>query len=172
MNTDSCWELSCGCGLLVLQTDGSWFYGVRTAHCILIYVCCILCSQSCLYLEFLDVWAFLCAAGIPRTGSIGKVFYAGNDVDDYMPSSEEAILRGEYAVIRSLVRVLEVITLINYFFLFFSFPFFSYFFWVCPLCSLIFFLQGGVEGKRQVDKVIDKCDSMQVDYFMLWILAI
>jgi hypothetical protein len=23
-------------------------------------------------------------------------------------------------------------------------------------------LQGGVEGKRQVDKVIDKCDTMQV----------
>lgn len=67
------------------------------------------------------------ASGIPRTSSIGKVFYAGNDVDDYSPSSEEAILRGEYAVIRSLVRVLE----------------------------------GGVEGKRQVDKVIDKCDSMQ-----------
>jgi hypothetical protein len=38
------------------------------------------------------------AAGIPRTSSIGKVFYAGNDVDDYSPSSEEAILRGEYAV--------------------------------------------------------------------------
>lgn len=67
------------------------------------------------------------ALGIPRTSSIGKVFYAGNDVDDYSPSSEEAILRGEYAVIRSLVRVLE----------------------------------GGVEGKKQVDKVIDKCDSMQ-----------
>uniref|UniRef100_A0ACD5X113 Uncharacterized protein n=1 Tax=Avena sativa TaxID=4498 RepID=A0ACD5X113_AVESA len=67
------------------------------------------------------------ASGIPRTSSIGKVFYAGNDADDYSPSSEEAILRGEYAVIRSLVRVLE----------------------------------GGVEGKRQVDKVIDKCDSMQ-----------
>ncbi|KAF0922499.1 hypothetical protein E2562_037404 [Oryza meyeriana var. granulata] len=67
------------------------------------------------------------ASGIPRTSSIGKVFHSGNDVDDYMPSSEEAILRGEYSVIRSLVRVLE----------------------------------GGVEGKRQVDKVIDKCDSMQ-----------
>ncbi|KAG8097552.1 hypothetical protein GUJ93_ZPchr0013g36727 [Zizania palustris] len=67
------------------------------------------------------------ASGIPRTSSIGKVFHSGNDVDDYMPSSEEAILRGEYAVIRSLVRVLE----------------------------------GGVEGKRQVDKAIDKCDSMQ-----------
>lgn len=51
----------------------------------------------------------LSAAGIPRTSSIGKVFYAGNDVDDYSPSSEEAILRGEYAVIRSLVRVLEAI---------------------------------------------------------------
>lgn len=24
------------------------------------------------------------------------------------------------------------------------------------------FFKGGVEGKRQVDKVIDKCDSMQV----------
>jgi hypothetical protein len=55
------------------------------------------------------------ASGIPRTGSIGKVFYAGNDVDDYMPSSEEAILRGEYAVIRSLVRVLEVITFFSFF---------------------------------------------------------
>lgn len=53
--------------------------------------------------------AVLSAAGIPRTSSIGKVFYAGNDVDDYSPSSEEAILRGEYAVIRSLVRVLEAI---------------------------------------------------------------
>lgn len=44
-----------------------------------------------------------------------------------MPNSEEALRRGEYAVIRSLIRVLE----------------------------------GGVEGKRQVDKVIDKCASMQ-----------
>jgi hypothetical protein len=52
--------------------------------------------------------AFLYSAGIPRTSSIGKVFHAANDVDDYMPSTEEAILRGEYAVIRSLVRVLEV----------------------------------------------------------------
>jgi hypothetical protein len=29
------------------------------------------------------------------------------------------------------------------------------------------FLQGGVEGKRQVDKVIDKCDSMQVCLYVL-----
>jgi hypothetical protein len=78
----------------------------------------------------------LLAAGIPRTSSIGKVFHSGNDVDDYMPSSEEAILRGEYSVIRSLVRVLE----------------------------------GGVEGKRQVDKVIDKCDTMQVYHFMLFMI--
>lgn len=87
-----------------------------------------------------------------------------------MPSSEEAILRGEYAVIRSLVRVLEVITLICYLFIFFSLClifflsvatlFFRFFFF-------FFFWQGGVEGKRQVDKVIDKCDSMQVDHFML-----
>ncbi|XP_077240412.1 metal ion-binding protein isoform X2 [Tasmannia lanceolata] len=67
------------------------------------------------------------ASGIPRTNSIGKVFDAGGDVTDNMPNSEEAIRRGEYAVIRSLIRVLE----------------------------------GGVEGKRQVDKVIDKCASMQ-----------
>ncbi|KAK6941169.1 hypothetical protein RJ641_030700 [Dillenia turbinata] len=67
------------------------------------------------------------ASGIPRTTSIGKVFNSGYDVADNLPNSEEAIRRGEYAVIRSLLRVLE----------------------------------GGVEGKRQVDKVIDKCSSMQ-----------
>lgn len=67
------------------------------------------------------------ASGIPRTNSIGKVFGSGNDVTDNIPNSEEAVRRGEYAVIRSLIRVLE----------------------------------GGVEGKKQVDKVIDKCDSMQ-----------
>ncbi|MQL95031.1 hypothetical protein Taro_027696 [Colocasia esculenta] len=67
------------------------------------------------------------ASGIPRTSSIGMVFGNGSTVTDSIPNSEEAIRRGEYAVIRSLIRVLE----------------------------------GGVEGKRQVDKVIDKCDSMQ-----------
>uniref|UniRef100_A0A1D1Y2D0 Paladin n=1 Tax=Anthurium amnicola TaxID=1678845 RepID=A0A1D1Y2D0_9ARAE len=67
------------------------------------------------------------ASGIPRTTSIGKVFADGSAVTDNIPNSEEAIRRGEYAVIRSLIRVLE----------------------------------GGVEGKSQVDKVIDKCDSMQ-----------
>ncbi|KAJ3698159.1 hypothetical protein LUZ61_001864 [Rhynchospora tenuis] len=67
------------------------------------------------------------ASGIPRSSSIGQVFAAANYVPDNTPDSEEAIRRGEYAVVRSLVRVLE----------------------------------GGVECKRQVDKVIDKCDSMQ-----------
>ncbi|KAK2649886.1 hypothetical protein Ddye_017375 [Dipteronia dyeriana] len=67
------------------------------------------------------------ASGIPRTNSIGRVFDSGFKVTDNLPNSEEAIRRGEYAVIRSLIRVLE----------------------------------GGVEGKRQVDKVIDKCSSMQ-----------
>ncbi|KAJ8748544.1 hypothetical protein K2173_003445 [Erythroxylum novogranatense] len=64
---------------------------------------------------------------IPRSNSVGRVFDSGSNVADTLPNSEEALLRGEYAVIRSLTRVLE----------------------------------GGVEGKRQVDKVIDKCASMQ-----------
>ncbi|CAB4271797.1 unnamed protein product [Prunus armeniaca] len=64
---------------------------------------------------------------IPRTNSIGKVSDSSAIVTDNFPNSEDAIRRGEYAVIRSLIRVLE----------------------------------GGVEGKRQVDKVIDKCASMQ-----------
>ncbi|XP_041022066.1 paladin isoform X2 [Juglans microcarpa x Juglans regia] len=67
------------------------------------------------------------ASGIPRTNSIGRVCDLGANVVDHLPNSEEAIRRGEYAVIRSLIRVLE----------------------------------GGVEGKRQVDRVIDKCASMQ-----------
>ncbi|CAL1398805.1 unnamed protein product [Linum trigynum] len=67
------------------------------------------------------------ASGIPRTNSVGRVCDSGSAVNDNVPNSEEAIRRGEYAVIRSLTRVLE----------------------------------GGVEGKRQVDKVIDKCASMQ-----------
>ncbi|XP_058195962.1 uncharacterized protein LOC131312310 isoform X7 [Rhododendron vialii] len=68
------------------------------------------------------------ASGIPRTNSIGKVSNSGSSIADNLPNSEEAIRRGEYVVIRSLIRVLE----------------------------------GGVEGKRQVDKVIDKCASMQL----------
>ncbi|CAJ1871832.1 unnamed protein product [Sphenostylis stenocarpa] len=66
-------------------------------------------------------------AWFPRSNSIGRIFQSMTNVADHLPDSEEAIRRGEYAVIRSLIRVLE----------------------------------GGVEGKRQVDKVIDKCASMQ-----------
>ncbi|KAK9747553.1 hypothetical protein RND81_02G000100 [Saponaria officinalis] len=66
------------------------------------------------------------ASGIRRSISIGRVSDMNNGADNLL-SSEEAIRRGEYTVIRSLIRVLE----------------------------------GGVEGKRQVDKVIDRCASMQ-----------
>jgi hypothetical protein len=65
--------------------------------------------------------------GFPRNNSFGRIFKAGENITVNLPNSEEAIRRGEYAVVRSLIRVLE----------------------------------GGVEGKRQVDKVIDKCASMQ-----------
>ncbi|PNY08418.1 paladin-like protein [Trifolium pratense] len=67
------------------------------------------------------------ASGIPRNNSVGTISQCLTNVPDHMPNSEEAIRRGEYTVIRSLIRVLE----------------------------------GGVEGKKQVDKVIDKCASMQ-----------
>ncbi|KAL8544739.1 hypothetical protein ACS0TY_005100 [Phlomoides rotata] len=67
------------------------------------------------------------ASGIPRTHSMGKISDFSSSIAPELPNSEESIRRGEYAVIRSLIRVLE----------------------------------GGVEGKRQVDKVIDKCASMQ-----------
>ncbi|KAL0284472.1 UNVERIFIED_CONTAM: Paladin [Sesamum angustifolium] len=67
------------------------------------------------------------ASGIPRTNSMGKVSDCCSTITPDLPNTEESIRRGEYAVIRSLIRVLE----------------------------------GGVEGKRQVDKVIDKCASMQ-----------
>ncbi|CAM8934542.1 unnamed protein product [Rhodiola kirilowii] len=67
------------------------------------------------------------ASGIPRTNSIGRVMDGISSITDNVPNTEEAIRKGEYAVIRSLIRVLE----------------------------------GGVEGKKQVDKVIDKCASMQ-----------
>ncbi|KAG8389637.1 hypothetical protein BUALT_Bualt02G0249700 [Buddleja alternifolia] len=65
--------------------------------------------------------------GIARTTSMGKISDCCSSVTYDIPNSEESIRRGEYAVIRSLIRVLE----------------------------------GGVEGKKQVDKVIDKCASMQ-----------
>ncbi|KAH7442546.1 hypothetical protein KP509_03G093600 [Ceratopteris richardii] len=65
-------------------------------------------------------------SGMTRSSSFGLVLQAGELCND-VPDSEEAVRRGEYTVIRSLIRVLE----------------------------------GGVEGKRQVDHVIDKCSAMQ-----------
>lgn len=65
-------------------------------------------------------------SGMTRSSSLGLVLQSGELCND-VPDSEEAIRRGEYTVIRSLIRVLE----------------------------------GGVEGKRQVDRAIDKCSAMQ-----------
>jgi len=47
--------------------------------------------------------------GIPRSNSVGTVSQCLTNVPDHMPNSEEAIRRGEYTVIRSLIRVLEVL---------------------------------------------------------------
>lgn len=55
--------------------------------------------------------------GIARTNSIGKVSDCSANVDDNLPNSDEAIRRGEYAVIRSLTRVLEVLDIVSYHFL-------------------------------------------------------
>lgn len=55
--------------------------------------------------------------GISRTNSIGKVSDCSANIDDSLPNSEEAIRRGEYAVIRSLTRVLEVLGTVTYHFL-------------------------------------------------------
>lgn len=99
----------------------------------------------------------LCSAGIPRSNSIGRVSDLSCGADNLL-NSEDAIRRGEYTVIRSLIRVLEVQPIL----------------FLCSVSQLQIFLifdlisinewytQGGVEGKRQVDKVIDKCASMQV----------
>jgi hypothetical protein len=40
---------------------------------------------------------------------VGRIFDFGLNVNENLPNSEEALLRGEYAVIRSLIRVLEVV---------------------------------------------------------------
>lgn len=47
-------------------------------------------------------------SGMTRSSSLGHVLQAGELCND-VPDSEEAIRRGEYTVIRSLIRVLEVI---------------------------------------------------------------
>lgn len=63
------------------------------------------------FLGYQQLWSvyFFTLLGIPRTNSIGRVSDAGANVADSLPNSEEAIRRGEYVIIRSLIRVLEVI---------------------------------------------------------------
>jgi hypothetical protein len=48
------------------------------------------------------------ATGLPRSSSMGQILEAPKEVIYDMPDSEEALRRGEYTVIRSLIRVLEV----------------------------------------------------------------
>ncbi|CAH1431191.1 unnamed protein product [Lactuca virosa] len=45
--------------------------------------------------------------GIPRTNSIGTISVCGSNATDNMLNTEDALLRGEYTIIRSLIRVLE-----------------------------------------------------------------
>ena len=47
--------------------------------------------------------------GIQRTNSVGRIFDFGLNVNENLPNSEDALRRGEYAVVRSLIRVLEVV---------------------------------------------------------------
>ncbi|KAJ7298358.1 hypothetical protein O6H91_03G019600 [Diphasiastrum complanatum] len=64
--------------------------------------------------------------GLRRISSRGQVLEAEDEYYE-VPDNEESFRRGEYTVIRSLIRVLE----------------------------------GGIEGKKQVDNVIDRCSEMQ-----------
>lgn len=47
-------------------------------------------------------------AGLPRSSSMGMIHEARDEMLYEVPDTEEALRRGEYTVIRSLVRVLEV----------------------------------------------------------------
>lgn len=47
-------------------------------------------------------------AGLPRSSSMGTIHEARDEMVYDVPDTEEALRRGEYAVIRSLIRVLEV----------------------------------------------------------------
>lgn len=55
--------------------------------------------------------------GFPRNNSFGRIFKAGENITVNLPNSEEAIRRGEYAVVRSLIRVLEVFRLFPFVFI-------------------------------------------------------
>ncbi|CAM6085710.1 unnamed protein product [Calypogeia fissa] len=48
------------------------------------------------------------STSIPRTSSTGLVHELAEEAMDEVPDPEEACRRGEYTVIRSLVRVLEL----------------------------------------------------------------
>lgn len=67
------------------------------------------CSSCISINEVLSLCYYM--IGIPRNNSIGRISQCMTNVADHLPNSEEAIRRGEYAVIRSLVRVLEVLAL-------------------------------------------------------------
>lgn len=55
--------------------------------------------------QYIPIYLYI---GIPRTNSMGKVSDLSSSISTELPNSEESIRRGEYAVIRSLIRVLEV----------------------------------------------------------------
>lgn len=46
--------------------------------------------------------------GFPINNSFGRIFKDGENSAINLPNPEEAIRRGEYAVVRSLIRVLQV----------------------------------------------------------------
>lgn len=60
------------------------------------------------HLEVKALYSIFFNIGIPRTNSMGKVSDLSSSISNELPKSEESIRRGEYAVIRSLIRVLEV----------------------------------------------------------------
>lgn len=53
-------------------------------------------------------------AGLPRSSSMGMIHEAKDEMLYDVPDTEEALRRGEYTVIRSLVRVLEVSIFVEY----------------------------------------------------------
>lgn len=159
-----CWKERIGCILTLILL----FYSEKL---------CVLFSHFKIFVgfdsQFIEQYVFnavyfFTLLGIPRSNSIGRVSEAGTNVADNLPHSEEAIRRGEYAVIRSLIRVLEVLvqsTLYSCRVAFISTE-------QCSCYQLLLCLQGGVEGKRQVDKVIDRCASMQVQVYSSIFLSI
>lgn len=81
------------------------FYGDFNLDQVLYWFTCVVGS---VFKGFLNCISSSNEIGIPRTNSIGKVSDSSAIVTDNFPNSEDVIRRGEYAVIRSLIRVLEV----------------------------------------------------------------